>query len=102
MTSGIYAIYWCLHDTAGDEIAFYDELKIPPHQSQVHQKHKQTFEAALDLNAKERSRRFASINTKNKINRVRKAINQRSVSLFEPRPELGMGLIHFVSLEDGV
>ena len=45
----------------------------------------------MDLNAKERSRRFASINTKQDIKKVRKAILDRSVSLFEPRPELGHG-----------
>jgi uncharacterized protein YbcC (UPF0753/DUF2309 family) len=45
----------------------------------------------LDLNAKERSRRFASINTKSEIKKIRKAIKERSVSLFEPRPELGHG-----------
>jgi len=32
-----------------------------------HIKNAQTFENALDLNAKERSRRFASIDTKNEI-----------------------------------
>jgi uncharacterized protein YbcC (UPF0753/DUF2309 family) len=51
----------------------------------------QQFENALDLNAKERSRRFASINTKADIKHVRKQILNRSVSLFEPRPELGHG-----------
>ena len=52
---------------------------------------KQNFETALNLNAKERSRRFASINTKQELEQVRKAIHNRSVSLFEPRPELGHG-----------
>jgi hypothetical protein len=50
-----------------------------------------SFETALNLNAKERSRRFASINTRQRLERVRKAIHDRSVSLFEPRPELGHG-----------
>jgi uncharacterized protein YbcC (UPF0753/DUF2309 family) len=49
------------------------------------------FENALDLNARERSRRFASINTQQPIKKIRKAIHNRSVSLFEPRPELGHG-----------
>jgi len=56
-----------------------------------HKKNKSAFESALDLNTKERSRRFASINTKNELHKVRKAIKDRSVSLFEPRPELGHG-----------
>ena len=46
---------------------------------------------ALDLNAKERSRRFASINTSSDLRKIRKAIQSRSVSYFEPRPELGHG-----------
>jgi uncharacterized protein len=52
---------------------------------------KKSFEYALDLNAKERSRRFMSINTKQSLKKIRKAIKQRSVSYFEPRPELGHG-----------
>lgn len=59
--------------------------------AQSHVQNKAAFENALDLNAKERSRRFASINTKMGIKKVRKAIKDRSVSLFEPRPELGHG-----------
>ena len=80
-----------LHDTASDEIEFYDSDTLNSENKMHHIKNAQTFENALDLNAKERSRRFASIDTKNKIKKVRKAIKQRSVSLFEPRPELGHG-----------
>lgn len=81
----------CLHDTAGDEIEFYDEQVLLPKNIENHKKNKSAFESALDLNTKERSRRFASINTKNELQKVRKAIKDRSVSLFEPRPELGHG-----------
>lgn len=49
------------------------------------------FHYALELNAKERSRRFASIQTKKSAGSIRKSIKSRSVSLFEPRPELGHG-----------
>ena len=80
-----------LHDTASDEIEFYDLDTLETENKNRHIKNAQTFENALDLNAKERSRRFASIDTKNEIKKVRKAIKQRSVSLFEPRPELGHG-----------
>ena len=80
-----------LHDTAGDEIAFYDENILSPANAAAHQKNKAAFEDALDLNAKERSRRFASINTQKDIKKVREAIRKRSVSYFEPRPELGHG-----------
>jgi uncharacterized protein len=80
-----------LHDTAADEIAFYDEAILSPKNATLHKKNKESFENALDLNAKERSRRFASIDTKQDIKKVREAIRRRSVSLFEPRPELGHG-----------
>jgi len=80
-----------LHDTAADEIEFYDVETLHPENVEFHKKNAQTFEDALDLNAKERSRRFASIDTKGDIKKVRKAIKERSVSLFEPRPELGHG-----------
>ncbi len=80
-----------LHDTAADEIEFYDEQLLNAINAEAHKKNKLAFEDALDLNAKERSRRFASINTKGSLKQVRKAIKDRSVSLFEPRPELGHG-----------
>lgn len=80
-----------LHDTASDEIAFYDVSILSPKNATSHTKNKASFENALDLNAKERSRRFASIDTKQDIKKVREAIRRRSVSLFEPRPELGHG-----------
>ena len=80
-----------LHDTAADEIQYYDLSILSEKNKLLHIKHAGVFENALDLNAKERSRRFASINTKQNIKNVRLAIKQRSVSLFEPRPELGHG-----------
>lgn len=80
-----------LHDTAADEIEFYDEQVLNYVNAAAHTNNKIAFENALDLNAKERSRRFASINTKGSLRQTRKAIKDRSVSLFEPRPELGHG-----------
>jgi uncharacterized protein YbcC (UPF0753/DUF2309 family) len=80
-----------LHDTAADQIKFYDTDKIPPALNEKHKLFSSQFEVALDLNAQERSRRFASINTKANLKQVRKEIKNRSVSLFEPRPELGHG-----------
>jgi uncharacterized protein YbcC (UPF0753/DUF2309 family) len=80
-----------LHDTAADEIEFYDVDDLNEQNARKHKANALAFENALDLNAKERSRRFASINTKNEIKKVRQAIKERSVSLFEPRPELGHG-----------
>lgn len=80
-----------LHDTAADEIQFYSEKSLTEKNAALHRNNTAIFEKALDLNAKERSRRFASIQTKKDLNTVRKAIKDRSVSMFEPRPELGHG-----------
>lgn len=80
-----------MHDTAADVIGYYDEGLLSVPNASEHLINKQNFETALNLNAKERSRRFASINTKQQLEQVRKAIHDRSVSLFEPRPELGHG-----------
>ncbi len=81
----------CMHDTAADVIGYYDEHILNTANAAKHLVNKQSFETALNLNAKERSRRFSSINTKQELEQVRKAIHDRSVSLFEPRPELGHG-----------
>jgi len=81
----------CLHDTAADAIEYYDLAILSIANIERHQQNAVNFENALNHNAKERSRRFESINTKNDLHKVRKAIKQRSVSLFEPRPELGHG-----------
>lgn len=80
-----------LHDTASDEIEYYDLEILTQQNSLNHNINLDKIEKSLDLNAKERSRRFASIKTKDKLSNVRKAIKARSVSLFEPRPELGHG-----------
>ncbi len=80
-----------LHDTAADEIAYFDQGFLTAKNAALHLQNKAAFEKALDLNAKERSRRFSSINSKMGIQKIRKAIKDRSVSLFEPRPELGHG-----------
>jgi len=80
-----------MHDTAADVIVYYDADVLNTENANAHLINMQNFETALNLNAKERSRRFASINTKQELEQVRKAIHNRSVSLFEPRPELGHG-----------
>jgi uncharacterized protein YbcC (UPF0753/DUF2309 family) len=80
-----------LHDTASDEVKFYDEGVLTDKNKELHNKNKQLFEDALDLNAKERSRRFMSISTKQRISGIRSDIKKRSVAYYEPRPELGHG-----------
>ncbi|HLG03811.1 MAG TPA: putative inorganic carbon transporter subunit DabA, partial [Bacteroidia bacterium] len=80
-----------LHDTAADQMQFYDATILSPENELLHKKNYAAFENALNRNAKERSRRFASIPTKQNLPKVREAIRLRSVSMFEPRPELGHG-----------
>jgi hypothetical protein len=77
-----------LHDTTRDDIEFFEEDSLSGFQKELHDKNKQVFKEALDLNAKERSRRFVLINTKGKPKEVHRKVKLRSVSLFEPRPEL--------------
>lgn len=77
-----------LHDTARDEVTFFDESILSDVNKKVHDENKLAFDKALDENAKERSRRFMSINTHKSAKKIHKDILTRTVSLFEPRPEL--------------
>lgn len=77
-----------LHDTTRDEIVFYDEFSLPAHNFDLHTKNEVIFEKALDFNAKERSRRFYAVDTQQSPLKVHEKVLRRSVSLFEPRPEL--------------
>jgi uncharacterized protein len=77
-----------LHDTTRDEVVFFDEEALTPTNSAMHNKNEKVFARALDLNSKERSRRFVSINTHQKPEVIHQEVRTRSVSLFEPRPEL--------------
>jgi len=77
-----------LHDTTRDEIMFFDEDSLSPSNTDRHITNELVFSDALDLNSKERSRRFESINTDLRPDEIHEKIKIRSVSLFEPRPEL--------------
>jgi len=77
-----------LHDTTRDEIVFFDEDSLSPENRKFHNKNEAVFLKALDYNAKERSRRFMSIDTHLSAEEIHEKIRTRSVSLFEPRPEL--------------
>lgn len=77
-----------LHDTTRDEVMFFDEESLSPENKKRHEVNHQAFEKALDLNAKERSRRFISVNSARDPKQVHEEVKLRSVSLFEPRPEL--------------
>lgn len=77
-----------LHDTTRDDIFFYDADTLPTALQTIHQQNTDTFAKALDLNAKERSRRLVSIDTHLAPAQIHEKVKLRSVSLFEPRPEL--------------
>lgn len=77
-----------LHDTTRDEFRFFDEELLSIENSRFHEENLPVFLKALQDNAKERSRRFMSINTRLKGEEIHKKVKERSVSLFEPRPEL--------------
>lgn len=77
-----------LRDTTRDDVVFYDEQITYADYKIKHADHVKLFEKALDSNAKERSRRFESINTSAKASDIHEKIRTRSVSIFEPRPEL--------------
>jgi len=77
-----------IHDTTRDEIAYFDEHLLSASNTEKHKQNQCTFEKALDFNAKERSRRFETVDSKASTKKVHEKIKRRSVSLFEPRPEL--------------
>jgi uncharacterized protein len=77
-----------LHDTSRDEIVFYDETSLTLDNAVRHERNGETFRRALTDNAKERSRRFEGLDTKQDARRLHARMKLRSVSLFEPRPEL--------------
>lgn len=77
-----------LHDTARDEIEFYDENQIPTSHKSLFEEHKKSFLEALEINAVERAQRFASVDISKTSKNIHKQVKERTVSLFEPRPEL--------------
>jgi hypothetical protein len=77
-----------LHDTTRDAIYFYDVDLLNDKNKIQHLNSNQIFNNALDLNARERSRRLESINSDRAPSKIHQDIIKRSVSLFEPRPEL--------------
>lgn len=76
-----------LHDTTRDEMEFYDLDVLTEENKLCHEKNLQTFEIALDYNAKERSRRFDAVDSTQEAARVHEKVKLRALSLFEPRPE---------------
>jgi len=77
-----------LHDTTRDEMMFFDEEYFDGQHLENHLVHVDVFKKALEQNAKERSRRFDSIDSYQSAKKIHSQIKTRSVSIFEPRPEL--------------
>ena len=77
-----------LHDTTRDEFAFYDEDNLNDRNKELHKNNKKLFLEALENNAKERARQFISIDVTKSKKSIHKKVKERSVALFEPRPEL--------------
>ncbi|TNF49251.1 MAG: DUF2309 domain-containing protein [Bacteroidetes bacterium] len=77
-----------LHDTSRDEIMYYDLDVLSPAQSKYHQAFADSMSNALDFNAKERSRRFVLTPSHGDPKKVHEKVKLRTISLFEPRPEL--------------
>lgn len=77
-----------LHDTASDQIVYYDEQNLTPENSKHHAGNKVSFEKALDMNAKERSRRFASINTRMSLKKFVKRSGSDQCRFLNPGPNL--------------
>jgi uncharacterized protein YbcC (UPF0753/DUF2309 family) len=77
-----------IRDTTRDEIVWFDLETLYPDNKDRHIKNQDVFYKSLDFNAKERSRRFNSINSGLSPASIHEKILTRSVSLFEPRPEL--------------
>ena len=77
-----------LHDTSRDEIQFYSVENCNETSIELISQCKQSFKVALERNANERSRRFESISFVGNQQKVHRKVKKRTVSLFEPRPEL--------------
>ncbi len=78
----------CLHDTTRDEVEFFDENMIPEKNLETHEAFKSNLIQSLAMNSKERSRRFYNLDPNESSEALNYKIKKRSVSLFEPRPEL--------------
>jgi len=77
-----------LHDTACDEIAFYDLEILSPENQARHQKNLTAFDRALELHAKEQTRHLVFINSRLSPKSTPNKLRRQIVSRFEPRPEL--------------
>lgn len=77
-----------IHDTTRDEMRYFDTDEIPTAHRPLFAELRSFMETAVGLNAKERCGRFANMPTKLDPRDAILAVRRRSVSIFEPRPEL--------------
>lgn len=77
-----------LHDTTRDEMQFYDVEAVPAGRREQLERLIAHFDSALALNAQERCKRFAGVVPSIDPRDAILAVRRRSVSIFEPRPEL--------------
>jgi uncharacterized protein YbcC (UPF0753/DUF2309 family) len=77
-----------LHDTSRDEIQFFNGEFSSSAYQEMNNDNINAFNRALTINAVERSRRFESITFHGNTRKVHRKVKRRTVSLFEPRPEL--------------
>lgn len=77
-----------LHDTTRDEMQYYDLHTVPEQNRPLLQELREMLETAVALNAKERCRRFANVPPGIDPRDAILSVRRRSVSIFEPRPEL--------------
>ena len=76
-----------LHDTTKDEIMFYDAEILSESNRIFHLVNQELFAKSLDVNAMERSRRFATMGKSKSLDSLHEKVKKRAFSLFEPRPE---------------
>ena len=76
-----------LHDTCRDEMTYFDLNEVPGSHADLLSKQRIQLDEALMLNAAERSRRFETLQV-NQPSKAQQKVRLRSLSLFEPRPEL--------------
>jgi uncharacterized protein YbcC (UPF0753/DUF2309 family) len=80
-----------LHDTASDDIRLYDVGDWPLGALSGKEALESALATALDRNAEERARRFATLRNPGPAAAIRQSVAARSRSYAEPRPELGHG-----------
>jgi len=82
-----------LHDTANDNITFYDLDDLPNSHNVELQEIRKILNIASSRNSWERTRKYESINFPLNAKRAQSFALERSISLAEPRPEFGHNLV---------